>query len=51
MSATTGITTRLPKEVLGEVLAGLGAAIDAAGGGLVCHYTTLVITAVRNGAA
>jgi SAM-dependent methyltransferase len=46
MSATTGVTTRLPQDVLDRVLAGLGAAIDAAGGTLLCHYTTVVVTAV-----
>ncbi|WP_040778244.1 class I SAM-dependent methyltransferase [Nocardia pneumoniae] len=51
LSSTTGITTQLPKNVLDEVLAGLGAAIDAVGGNLVCRYTTVLITAARNPAA
>ena len=45
---TTGIHTRLPREVLDRVLAGLGAAVDAVGGGFECRYTTLVVTAARN---
>jgi SAM-dependent methyltransferase len=48
MSATTGITTRLPADVLDRVLAGLGAVIDEAGGSVLCHYDTVVVTAVRN---
>jgi SAM-dependent methyltransferase len=45
MSSTTGITNRLPQDVLAELLAGFGAAIDAVGGSFVCHYTTVVLTA------
>ncbi|WP_242886377.1 class I SAM-dependent methyltransferase [Actinomadura litoris] len=48
---TTGLHTRLPKDVLEEVLAGVGAAIDAAGGSFTNHFTTLVVTALREGAA
>ncbi|MBF6328337.1 class I SAM-dependent methyltransferase [Nocardia transvalensis] len=44
-SATTGATTRLPKDVLDRVLSGLGAAIDAAGGSLLCRYTTVAVMA------
>ncbi|WP_330231220.1 class I SAM-dependent methyltransferase [Nocardia sp. NBC_00508] len=51
LSSTTGITTQLPRNVLDEVLAGLGAAIDAVGGSLVCRYTTVLVTAPRNHAA
>jgi hypothetical protein len=29
------------------VLAGIGAAIDAAGGGFTMHYATLAVTAAR----
>jgi hypothetical protein len=47
LSATTGGTTLLAPEVLAELLAGFGAAIDAAGGSFVCHYTTAVVTAAR----
>jgi SAM-dependent methyltransferase len=44
---TTGGHTRLPPEVLREVLAEVGAAIDAAGGRFTVHYTTVALTAVR----
>ncbi|MGY2062611.1 SAM-dependent methyltransferase, partial [Nocardia gipuzkoensis] len=47
MSATTGATTRLPRDVLTRILDGLGAAIDATGGTLLCHYTTVAVTATR----
>ncbi len=49
MSATTGATTRLPQHVLAPILDGLGAAIDAAGGSLICHYTTVAVTTTRRG--
>ncbi|MEU7216741.1 class I SAM-dependent methyltransferase [Nocardia iowensis] len=48
LSATTGLTTRLPQEVLNEVLVGLGAAIDAVGGSFTTQYTAAVVTAVRS---
>ncbi|MQY04670.1 class I SAM-dependent methyltransferase [Actinomadura macrotermitis] len=48
---TTGLHTRLPRDVLDQVLAGIGAAIDEAGGSFTNHFTTLVVTAVRGGAA
>ena len=44
---THGLFTRLPPPVLAEVLAGIGAAVDAAGGGFTMRYTTVVATAVR----
>lgn len=47
MSSTTGITNLLTQDVLAELNAGFGAAIDAAGGSFVCHYTTVVVTAAR----
>ncbi len=46
-SATSGIATRLPKELLDEVLAGLGAIIDAAGGSFTAQYTAVLVTATR----
>ncbi|MEV6557787.1 class I SAM-dependent methyltransferase [Nocardia sp. NPDC051756] len=46
-SATTGATTRLPPPILDRVLAGLGTAIDAAGGTFTVHYTAAMVTAVR----
>ncbi|MBE1583287.1 class I SAM-dependent methyltransferase [Nonomuraea angiospora] len=44
---TTGVHTRLPAATLREVLAGVGAAVDAAGGGFTMRYTTVVVTAAR----
>jgi SAM-dependent methyltransferase len=44
---TTGGFTLLPAPVQTELLAGLGAAVDAAGGGFLMGYTTLTVTAVR----
>jgi hypothetical protein len=34
-----------------QILAGIGSAIDAAGGSFIMHYTTVVVTAARTGAA
>ncbi|MFD1938478.1 class I SAM-dependent methyltransferase [Nonomuraea mangrovi] len=48
---TFGLHTQLPPATLQEVLAGTGAAIDAVGGGFTMRYTTMVVTAVRTGAA
>lgn len=48
---TTGLHTRLPQSILDDVLAGIGAAIDAVGGSFVNRFTTLVVTAVRSGDA
>ncbi|MGH3408912.1 MAG: SAM-dependent methyltransferase, partial [Streptosporangiaceae bacterium] len=44
---TTGLLTTARPEAVAEVLAEAGAAIDAAGGGFVAQYTTVVLTAVR----
>jgi SAM-dependent methyltransferase len=44
---TTGIAARLQPEAMEQILAGIGAAIDAAGGGFTAHYTTVVVTATR----
>ncbi|MGH3097221.1 MAG: class I SAM-dependent methyltransferase [Streptosporangiales bacterium] len=51
LSSSTGVTTRLPKTDLDEVLTGLGTAIDAAGGAFRCRYTTVGVTAARTCAA
>jgi SAM-dependent methyltransferase len=44
---TFGGMTLLSPERLGELLAGLGAALDALGGGFVTRYTTAAVTAAR----
>ncbi len=44
---TQGIHTRLPPDTLAELLAGMGAAVDALGGAFTAHYTTVVVTAAR----
>jgi SAM-dependent methyltransferase len=44
---TQGILTQLAPDQLAEMLAGVGAAIDAMGGGFTMPYTTLAATAVR----
>ena len=44
---TSGFTNQLPPATLQELVAGIGAAIDAAGGGFTMGYTTVVVTAVR----
>ncbi len=48
---THGGLTKLPPAQLEAVLAGAGAAIDAVGGSFTMRYTTVVVTAVRTGAA
>ncbi|MDT0343528.1 class I SAM-dependent methyltransferase [Streptomyces litchfieldiae] len=48
---TQGAFTRLEPAALGEVLAGVGAAIDAMGGGFTMSYSTVAVTAARTGAA
>jgi SAM-dependent methyltransferase len=45
---TAGIWPRIPPAAQREVLAGLGAAIDAAGGGFTVHYATVAVVAARN---
>ncbi|TMR10472.1 class I SAM-dependent methyltransferase [Nonomuraea turkmeniaca] len=45
---TTGALTQLPPDELAEVLEGVGAAIDAIGGGFTMAYTTMAITASLN---
>jgi len=44
---TTGGFGRHPEGVQAELLAGLGAAVDAAGGSFTMGYTTLAVTAAR----
>jgi SAM-dependent methyltransferase len=44
---TTGLLTRQPQATIREILAGLGAAVDAAGGAFTMRYTTVVVTATR----
>ena len=44
---TLGGFPRIPRDVQAELLAGLGAAVDAAGGAFTMGYTTLAVTAVR----
>jgi hypothetical protein len=44
---TTGGFTQLPAAVQARLLAGLGTAVDAAGGAFTMGYTTLAVTAVR----
>jgi SAM-dependent methyltransferase len=46
---TTGGFSRLPPGVQAELLAGLGEAVDAAGGAFTMGYTTLAVTAARLG--
>jgi SAM-dependent methyltransferase len=49
MVPTTGFHTNLDQGTLRELLAGLGAAIDAAGGGFTVHCTTVMVSAARTG--
>ena len=44
---TFGGHTQLPPAQLGDLLAGIGAAIDAVSGSFTMHYTTVTVTAVR----
>ena len=46
---TRGALTRLSPDRVAEVLAGVGAAVDAAGGSFTMHYTTVAVTAERTG--
>ncbi len=48
---TFGGYSQLPGGKLEELLAGIGAAIDASGGSFTMSYATVVVTATRNGAA
>jgi SAM-dependent methyltransferase len=44
---TTGALTRLLPDKLAQVLAAVGAAVDAMGGGFTMPYTAMVVTATR----
>jgi SAM-dependent methyltransferase len=44
---TSGGHSRFPPAKLEELLAGIGAAIDAAGGSFTMHYTAVAVTAAR----
>jgi SAM-dependent methyltransferase len=44
---TSGFVNQLPPATLQELVTGIGAAIDAAGGGFTMGYTTVVVTAVK----
>jgi len=44
---TSGGLTRLPPDRLAEVLEGVGAAIDAIGGGFTMPYATVAVSAAR----
>jgi SAM-dependent methyltransferase len=44
---TFGGHSQFPPATLAELLQGIGAAVDAAGGGFTMHYTTVVVTAAR----
>ncbi len=48
---TTGGHTQLPTAELREVLAGVGAAVDAVGGGFTMRYATVMVAATRGDAA
>ena len=48
---TQGSLTRLPADQQAEVLAAVGAAIDAMGGSFTMAYATVAVTAVRTGNA
>ena len=48
---TGGDAGQLPPAQLEEVLAGIGAAIDALGGGFTMRYAAVVVTAARTGTA
>ncbi|WP_416210376.1 class I SAM-dependent methyltransferase [Frankia sp. Cr1] len=48
---THGTLTQLPADKLAEVLAGVGVAIDAMGGGFTMLYTTVAVTAARTSTA
>ena len=46
---TSGALTWLPPDTLAEVLAGVGAAIDAIGGSFAMPYATVAVAAARTG--
>lgn len=48
---TFGGFSRIPPDQQEQILAGIGTAIDAAGGGFTMGFTTLAVTAARSGPA
>jgi SAM-dependent methyltransferase len=44
---TSGFAARLQPDTMEQILAGIGAAIDTAGGRFTMHYTTVAVTAAR----
>jgi hypothetical protein len=48
---TVGGHNQIPPAALRELLAGLGAAVDAVGGSFTMHYATVAVTAARAGIA
>jgi len=44
---TSGLAARIKPDAMQQILAGIGAAIDAAGGSFRAHYTTVTVTAAR----
>jgi SAM-dependent methyltransferase len=48
---TFGGNNQLPADTLGEILAGIGAVVDAAGGQFTMGYTTVVTTVLRTAEA
>jgi hypothetical protein len=44
---TAGGHSQIPPAKLQQLLAGIGTAIDAMGGGFTAHYTTVAATAAR----
>jgi hypothetical protein len=48
---TSGEHSRFPAAKLEELLAGIGAAIDAVGGSFTMRYTAAVVTAAQTGGA
>ena len=44
---TTGGFTRMPAPAQAQILAGMGAAVDAAGGSFTMYYATIAATAAR----
>jgi SAM-dependent methyltransferase len=51
MVPTSGFWAQIPAAGQREILAGIGAAVDAAGGSFTMHYTTVAVTAARTGTA
>jgi SAM-dependent methyltransferase len=48
---TSGFAARIRPDAMQQILAGIGAAIDAAGGAFTANYTTVAVTAARAGGA